>query len=232
MVVRVNLRLMATASSSYGSCGGAVWSVNEQLRCRRGRSVTDQEWRTLARIRAAAHAGLDDVTIADHLNRDGYRPCRGTAFTPAIVQRLRCLHQILKGLERLRRGERPPGYTVLQVARLLKVDRSWISRKICRGQIRLEKDAHYGCYLFPRDRSTIDRLRELKNGKVLHVSFQRSIEMVESRVDEVGASHCHGWNLLGWSTQFTQIGRSGKQCIARPRPDGASRCWRRRSPPA
>jgi hypothetical protein len=77
----------------------------------------------------------------------------------------------LKGLERLRRGERPPGYTVLQVARLLKVDRSWISRKICRGQIRLEKDAHYGCYLFPRDRSTIDRLRELKNGKVLHVSF-------------------------------------------------------------
>jgi DNA invertase Pin-like site-specific DNA recombinase len=174
LVVRVNLRRDGHGVVQLRIVwrGGLVSERTIEVPTRTLRD-TDQERRTLARIRALANAGLDDVAVADLLNRDGYRPCRGTAFTPAIVQRLRRLHQILKGLERLRRGERPPGYTVLQVARLLKVDRSWISRKICRGQIRLEKDAHYGCYLFPRDRSTIDRLRELKNGKVLHVSFTK-----------------------------------------------------------
>ena len=130
---------------------------------------TDRERRLLGRIRALADAGLDDVAIAEHLNRERYRPCRGTAFSPSIVRRLRCRHENLKRLERLRRGERPPGYTVREVARLIKVDRSWISRKISLGQILLEKDTRYGCYLFPRTRSTIDQLKQLKNRKVLHV---------------------------------------------------------------
>ena len=77
------------------------------------------------------------------------------------------------GLERLRRGERPPGYTVREMAGLIGIDPSWISRKISRGQILLEKDARYGCYLFPRTRSTIDQMKQLKSGKVSQVSFPK-----------------------------------------------------------
>ncbi len=57
------------------------------------------------------------------------------------------------------------------MAGLIGIDPSWISRKISRGQILLEKDARYRCYLFPKTKSTIDQMRSLKNGKVLQVSF-------------------------------------------------------------
>jgi len=85
--------------------------------------------------------------------------------------KLRRRRQILKGLERLRRGERPPGYTGREMAGLIGIDPSWIFRKINRGQILLEKDARYGCSLFPKTRSTVDQMKKLKSGKVLQVSF-------------------------------------------------------------
>jgi DNA invertase Pin-like site-specific DNA recombinase len=134
---------------------------------------TDRERSLLARLRNLVEAGQDDAAIAAQLNREGYRPCRVTAFTPVIVLKLRCRHQILRGLERIRRGERAPGYTVREMAKLIGIDPSWISRKISRGQILLEKDPRYGCYLFPKTRSTIDQMRKLKRGKVLQVSFPR-----------------------------------------------------------
>ncbi len=134
---------------------------------------TERERDVLARIRQLVAMGRDDAAIAEHLNGEGFRPCRGAAFTRVIVLKLRCRHQILRGLERLRRGERPPGYTVREMAQLIGTDPSWISRKIGRGQILLEKDAHYGCYLFPRTRSTIIQMKKLKNGKVPQVSFPK-----------------------------------------------------------
>jgi DNA invertase Pin-like site-specific DNA recombinase len=134
---------------------------------------TDREQSVLARIRQLVDTGQDDAAIAEHLNKEGYRPCRGSTFTRAIVLKLRCRHQILKGLERLRRGERPPGYTVRGMARLIGVDPSWISRKISRGQILLEKDTRYGCYLFPKSHSTIAQMKLLKSGKVSQVSFPK-----------------------------------------------------------
>ena len=121
---------------------------------------TERERSVMARIRNLVDTGQDDAAIAEHLNREGYRPCRGTAFTPGIVVKLRRRHQIVKGLERLRRGERPPGYTVREMAGLIGIDPSWIFRKISRGQILLEKDARYGCYLFPKTRSTVDQMKQ------------------------------------------------------------------------
>jgi hypothetical protein len=55
---------------------------------------------------------------------------------------------------------------------MVKVE-SWISRKIGRGQILLEKDPCYKCYLFPRTRSAVGQLKQLKSGKVLQVSFPK-----------------------------------------------------------
>lgn len=134
---------------------------------------TDRERDLVARIRELVEAGRDDAAIAGDLDREGYRPCRGPAFTAAIVSKLRRRHQILMGLERVRRGERPPGYTVREMADLVGVDPSWISRKIGRGQILLEKDTQYRCYLFPRTRSAVGQMRQLKSGKVLQVSFPK-----------------------------------------------------------
>ena len=59
------------------------------------------------------------------------------------------------------------------MARLIGVDPSWISRKISRGQILLEKDPRYGCYLFPRTRSAVDQMKQLKSDKVSQVSFPK-----------------------------------------------------------
>ena len=109
-------------------------------------------------------AGENDVRIAERLNREGVSPCRGVAFTAVIVAKIRRRHQILMGLERLRRGERAPGYTVREMAEIIGIDPSWISRKITRGQILLKKDARYQCYLFPRTRSTIAQMKQLKSG--------------------------------------------------------------------
>jgi len=153
-------------------CGGAVSerSVGVPVFSLRD---TERERVVLARIRAMIEAGKKDVTIAEQLNREGLSPCRGVAFTAVIVGKLRRRHQILMGLERLRRGERPPGYTVREMAAMIGIDPSWISRKITGGQILLDKHARFGCYLFPRTRSAIAQMKQLKTGKVRQISFPK-----------------------------------------------------------
>jgi hypothetical protein len=134
---------------------------------------SDRERRVMARIRDLVELGRDDAAIAEDLNREGHRPCRGAAFTAVIIAKLRKRHHIVTGLERVRRGERPPGYTVREMAGLIGIDPSWISRKMSRGQILLEKDPCYKCYLFPRTRAAVAQMKQLKSGKVLQVSFPR-----------------------------------------------------------
>jgi DNA invertase Pin-like site-specific DNA recombinase len=134
---------------------------------------TERESEILARIRRGVDLGRDDALIAEDLNREGLQPCRGASFTDKSVFKIRRRHQILRGLERLRRGERPPGYTLREMAELIGIDPSWISRKISRGQILLEKDACYGCYLFPKSRSAVEQMKRLKSGKVRQVTFPK-----------------------------------------------------------
>ena len=59
------------------------------------------------------------------------------------------------------------------MAGLIGVDPSWISRKMSRGQILLEKDPRYKCYLFPRTHTAVGQMKQLKSGKVLQVSFPK-----------------------------------------------------------
>ena len=132
---------------------------------------TEREALIVERIRRAVEEGQDDATIAESLNSEGLRPCRRPSFTPAIVGKLRHRHRILAGLEKVRRGEQVPGYTIREMAHLIGIDPSWIYRGISRGHVRIEKDARYGCYLFPRTRSTIHQMRQLKGDKVSQVSF-------------------------------------------------------------
>lgn len=59
------------------------------------------------------------------------------------------------------------------MARLIGIDPSWIYRGISRGHVLIEKDARYGCYLFPRTRSTVHQMKQLKSDKVSQVSFPK-----------------------------------------------------------
>jgi DNA invertase Pin-like site-specific DNA recombinase len=129
------------------------------------------EKKIAARIEQLAEQGLRDEALAARLNEEGYFPCRGSAFTPQIVLKLRCRYGIRIGLGRLRRGDRPKGYTITAMARLLGVDPAWIYRRLHEGRIRMERDMQFGCYLFPRTRATVQQMKQLKAGTRCHVTF-------------------------------------------------------------
>jgi hypothetical protein len=138
----------------------------------RGIRFSEREREIVARIGQLAEEGGSDAAIAEQLNREGYWPCRGEAFTWRIVLRLRCRYRLRLHLGQVRNGDLPEGYTLREMARQLGVDTSWFYHRIGQGAIKIAKDSRYGCYLFPRTAATLRELQQLKAGKVRQVSFQ------------------------------------------------------------
>jgi hypothetical protein len=151
-------------------CGGLVSEriIRQPIATRRR---TEVEKTIAARIEQLAGEGLRDEALAQRLNQEGYFPCRGTAFTPQIVVKLRCRYGIRIGLGRLRRGDQPHGYTITAMARLIGVDPAWIYRKLAEGRIRMERDVRFGCYLFPKTRSAVKQMKQLRKEVIDQVSF-------------------------------------------------------------
>jgi DNA invertase Pin-like site-specific DNA recombinase len=152
--------------------GGLVTETTLQLRMQTLRQ-TPLEKEIVAKIQQLAEEGLGNATIAAHLNEHGFRPCRGEKFTEQIVLKMKARFGIELKLQKVRRGNLEAGYTVREMAQLLKIDPSWIYRAIGVGRIEVARDAEYGCYLFPRASSTIARMKELKDGKRRQVSFRK-----------------------------------------------------------
>ena len=134
---------------------------------------TERERCLVERIRTLACAGHTDMAIAEQLEQEGFTPCKGGRFTAEIVSKHRSEHQIRSGLGRLRRGDRPPGYTIIEMAQQLDIDPQWIYRGIAKGRIEISKDSRYGCYLFPRTKAAVARMKQLKCGKVHQVIFRK-----------------------------------------------------------
>lgn len=152
--------------------GGLVGEISARLPVStRRRSAVEKK--IVTRIEELAEQGLRDEAIAERLNQEGFYPCRGTAFTPQIVLKLRCRYTIRVGLGRLRQGDQPHGYTIRAMARLLKVDPAWIYRSLRDGRLRMERDIHFGCYLFPRTKRAVQEMKRLRNGEISHVSFRQ-----------------------------------------------------------
>jgi hypothetical protein len=151
-------------------CGGLVSerTIRQPVATRHR---TEVEKKIVARIEQLAETGLRDEALAECLNQEGYFPCRGAAFTPQIVLKLRCRYGIRVGLGRLRRGDRPHGYTITAMARLLGVDPGWIYHGLREGRIRMVTDRHFGCYLFPHTRGAVQQMKQLRKGVISHVSF-------------------------------------------------------------
>lgn len=136
---------------------------------------SETEKRVAERIRQMTADGTSHEQVIKTLNDEGLVPCRGGAFTPQIVSKLKKRYGIVSNLEQLRRGsiELRTGRTITQMAKLIEVDPSWLYRKISKGAIRINKDATYGCYLFPRTKKCVNGLTRLRKGLLAHVSIQK-----------------------------------------------------------
>lgn len=135
-------------------------------------SQTEKE--IAGKIRQLTEQGHRIQDIVDVLNSEGHRPCRGGAFTHQIVNKLKHRYHIVSNLEQLRQGEvLASAYTIKEMAQLVKIDSSWFYRKIRTGSIRIKKDPVYGCYLFPRTNQCVGQLKQLKKGKLAHVTIQK-----------------------------------------------------------
>jgi len=135
---------------------------------------TELEEQLVQRIRQLTEEGLAEKQIADRLNQEGFTPCRGPSFTTQVVTHVKCVHGIVSNRAQVRRGELASfAYTLQEMARLLEVAPHWFHRRIKNGIVKIEKDPRYGCYLFPKDRGTVEQLKRLKTQKVCYVSIQR-----------------------------------------------------------
>ncbi len=135
---------------------------------------SETEKQVADRIRQLTEQGQTIKAIIDTLNTEGYRPCRGGAFTTQIVNKLKHRYHIVSNLERLRQGKTPNNaHTIKEMAQLIEIDPSWFYRKIRKGSIRIKKDPLYGCYLFPRTKQCIGQLKQLKKGKRAHATIQK-----------------------------------------------------------
>ena len=151
-------------------CGGLVSEHHVHLPVSTRRR-SEIERKIVARIEELAEQGLRDEALAERLNQEGFYPCRGAAFTPQIVLKLRSRYDIRIGLGRLRRGDQPHGYTITAMARLLKVDPAWIYRALNDGRLQMERDLHFGCYLFPHTHEAVQNMQRLRKGEICHVTF-------------------------------------------------------------
>ncbi len=133
---------------------------------------SEMEKKVADRIRDLAEQGKNNQQIVQRLNKEGLVPCRGGSFTMQIVTKLKARYGIRSNFERVRREGLPFAYTIPEMAKILDIHPSWFYRKIADGKIRIKKDPRYGCYLFPRNKNSVDQFKRLKKGAIAHVSIQ------------------------------------------------------------
>jgi hypothetical protein len=49
----------------------------------------------------------------------------------------------------------------------------WNFRGITKGRVEISKDLRYGCYLFPRTKAAVSRMKQLNCGEVRQVIFRK-----------------------------------------------------------
>jgi DNA invertase Pin-like site-specific DNA recombinase len=131
------------------------------------------EERVAQRVRELTEEGKALQEIAGTLNKEGFVPCRGDAFTARVLVKLNKRHGIVSKHMEVRRDGVTFAYTIREMAKRVKIDASWFYRKIADGSIRIKKDPIYGCYLFPKTKICIAQLTQLRKGTIAHVSIPR-----------------------------------------------------------
>jgi DNA invertase Pin-like site-specific DNA recombinase len=118
--------------------------------------------------------GKTDRQIAQRLTELGHRSPQKKHVVRSTVKTIRHRHELVRGarVKGASRAHHVPGFlTLSQVARELKVPKPWMYNRIYNGTIQVLKEDRTGLYLFPDDPATIERFRELKEGKVRKLRF-------------------------------------------------------------
>ena len=119
--------------------------------------------------------GKTDRQIAQRLTELGHRsPREREQVLRSTVQSIRHRHGLIRGarVKGASRAHYVPGrLTLSEVARKLEVPKPWMYNRIYNGAIQVAKDNRTGLYLFPDDPATIERFRELKEGKIRKLQF-------------------------------------------------------------
>jgi DNA invertase Pin-like site-specific DNA recombinase len=116
--------------------------------------------------------GQSDEEIAEHLTALGHRsPMRPDRVLPSTVKTVRLKHRIFQ-VRSQSHPRRVPGYLTLpQVATAVDVTHHWIYDRINNGTIQIVKDTQTGLYLFPDEPETLERFKQLKQGKLKKLRF-------------------------------------------------------------
>jgi hypothetical protein len=118
--------------------------------------------------------GNTDRQIARRLTELGHRSPQRKHVVRSTVQTIRHRHGLIRGarVKGASRAHHVPGFlTLSQVARKLEVPKPWMYNRIYNGAVQIAKDDRTGLYLFPDDPATIERFRELKEGKIRKLRF-------------------------------------------------------------
>ena len=118
--------------------------------------------------------GNTDRQIAQRLTELGHRSPQRQHVVRSTVQTIRHRHGLIRGArgKGASREHHVPGYLTLpELARKLEVPKPWIYNRISNGSLQVAKDERKGLYLFPDDSVTIERFRELKEGKIRKLQF-------------------------------------------------------------
>jgi len=122
-------------------------------------------------IRELFREGLSDEEIAHHMTNLGHRSPQSPHVLTSTVKKVRYRHGLLRSCSQSHPRNMAGSLTVSQVAGKLGVGVWWVYDRIRNGRIRVAKDAATGLYLFPDEPATMERLRELKEGKLHELCF-------------------------------------------------------------
>ena len=123
------------------------------------------------RILQMAAEGKSDPEIAQQVTAQGYRSAMQPYVSPHTVQAIRLKHRVFV-VQRQWHPRQIPGYlTVPQVSQALNLPPHWIYDRIHNGSLQVHRDPKTRLYLFPDKPSTLERLRQLRSGRVKNLRF-------------------------------------------------------------
>jgi hypothetical protein len=124
-----------------------------------------------ARVLQLHRAGKSDQAIAQELTAAGLRSPRRQELLVSTVKGLRLKHRCLVTQHQSHPRSVVGSLTVTQLARRLGLSVHWLYDRIHNGQIQIHKDPATRLFLFPDHPTTLERLTQLRAGRLQHVGF-------------------------------------------------------------
>lgn len=128
------------------------------------------------RILTLFDTGKDDATIATELTAEGFRSPMRSYVLASTVQTIRLHHGLMQKRHQSHPRHITGSLTVSQLSNTLSVSRHWLYDRIHNGTIQIQPDAISGLYLFPDNPTTLEQLRQLRDGVLNNLHFSREYQ--------------------------------------------------------